>query len=89
MKRDAPDVFERFKAGRYKSVRAAAIDAGIPMPARSNQRSPYLSKDPNAAAQKLIDTFGDEWCAELCAELKRALFALMQAEGIAASPGGE
>jgi hypothetical protein len=45
--RDRPDIRERMKAGEYASVRAAAIDAGIPHVVRDS------AKEPNRACERI------------------------------------
>jgi hypothetical protein len=45
-------------------VRAAAIEGGI-VSAERTKRDPYLSKDPKAAAYKLVKTFGPDWCSHV------------------------
>jgi hypothetical protein len=49
---------------RFKSVRAAAIEAGIITPFPSLQL-----KEPAPTAQKLLDKMGQAWCLQLLEEL--------------------
>lgn len=49
--RDRPDILERMKAGEYKSVRAAALDAGIVQPRIS------IPTDVDGAARALARKF--------------------------------
>lgn len=58
-----PGTWDAFKAGEYMSVHAAAKAAGI-APERS-KRDPYLAQDTHKAAQRLIATFGPDWCRDL------------------------
>ena len=65
--RDRPDILERMKAGEYKSVRSAAIDAGIIDPDKSKRYS--LPTDPIAAARYLQSRVDAGWLATFVAEL--------------------
>ena len=67
--RDAPEIFERVKAGEFKSARAAAIDAGIIKDIPSVQL-----KDPASTAQKLLAKKGKAWCLQLMGELSELTF---------------
>lgn len=69
--RDRPDILERMKAGEYKSVRAAAIDAGIVDPEKSKRYS--LPADPTAAARYLLTRVDAGWVATFVAELMKAV----------------
>lgn len=65
--RDRPDILERMKAGEYKSVRSAAIDAGIIDPDKTRRYS--LPTDPTAAARYLLARVDAGWIASFVAEL--------------------
>ena len=65
--RDRPDILERMKAGEYKSVRSAAIDAGIIDPDKTKRYS--LPTDPTAAARYLLTRVDAGWIATFVAEL--------------------
>lgn len=65
--RDRPDILERMKAGEYKSVRSAAIDAGIIDPDKTRRYS--LPTDPIAAARYLQTRVDARWVATFVAEL--------------------
>ena len=65
--RDRPDILDRMKAGEYKSVRSAAIDAGIIDPDKSRRYS--LPTDPLAAARYLQARVDAGWLATFVAEL--------------------
>lgn len=69
--RDRPDILERMKAGEYKSVRSAAIDAGIVDPEKSKRYS--LPADPTAAARYLLTRVDPSWVATFVAELVKAV----------------
>lgn len=63
--RDQPDLLNEIGHGkRFKSARAAAIEAGIITPFPSLQL-----KDPAPTAQKLLDKKGHAWCLQLLEEL--------------------
>lgn len=72
LKRDAPEIYEKWKAGKYPSTRAAAVDAGIVTPERT-KRDPYLPQDATRAADKLMTTFGSQWCNELTCALRELI----------------
>jgi hypothetical protein len=55
--RDRPDILEGMKQGKYKSVRAAAIDAGIIEPKQRYQ----LPTDATAAGRYLAGRVDNEW----------------------------
>ena len=55
------------KAGEYKSVRSAAIDAGIIDPDKTKRYS--LPTDPTAAARYLLTRVDAGWIATFVAEL--------------------
>ncbi len=55
--RDRPDILERMKTGEYRSVRQAAIEAGI-----VNAKTRYsLPSDPIAAGRYLAQRVDDAW----------------------------
>lgn len=60
--RDRPDILERMKQGLYRSVRAAAIDAGIIDPEKSKRHQ--LPTDPVAAGRYLAQRVDSEWMLE-------------------------
>jgi hypothetical protein len=63
--RDQPDLLGEIGHGkRFKSARAAAIEAGIITPFPSLQL-----KEPLPTAQKLLAKKGQEWCLQLMEEL--------------------
>lgn len=63
--RDQPDLLNEIGSDkRFKSARAAAIEAGIITPFPSLQL-----KDPAPTAQKLLDKKGQAWCLQLLEEL--------------------
>jgi hypothetical protein len=63
--RDQPDLLNEIGQGkRFKSARAAAIEAGIITPFPSLQL-----KEPAPTAQKLLDKKGQAWCLQLLEEL--------------------
>jgi hypothetical protein len=63
--RDQPDLLNEIGSGkRFKSARAAAIEAGIITPFPSLQL-----KEPAPTAQKLLDKKGQAWCLQLLEEL--------------------
>lgn len=63
--RDQPDLLNEIGHGkRFKSARAAAIEAGIITPFPSLQL-----KDPAPTAQKLLNKMGQAWCLRLLEEL--------------------
>lgn len=63
--RDQPDLLDEIGSNkRFKSARAAAIEAGIITPFPSLQL-----KDPAPTAQKLLDKKGHAWCLQLLEEL--------------------
>ena len=63
--RDQPKLLDEIgPSKRFKSVRAAAIEAGIIIPFPSLQL-----KDPLPTAQKLLAKKGKEWCLQLLDEL--------------------
>lgn len=66
LRRDAPDIADALERGEHRSVRAAAIEAGIITPFPSLQL-----KDPAPTAQKLLAKKGQEWCLQLLEELSK------------------
>jgi hypothetical protein len=68
--RDRPDLMPDIgKNKRFKSARAAAIEAGIITPFPSLQL-----KEPLPTAQKLLAKKGKEWCLQLLDELSALVF---------------
>jgi hypothetical protein len=68
--RDQPKLLEEIGHGkRFKSARAAAIEAGIITPFPSLQL-----KEPVPTAQKLLAKKGKEWCLQLLDELSALVF---------------
>jgi hypothetical protein len=68
--RDQPDLLNEIGLGkRFKSARAAAIEAGIIIPFPSLQL-----KEPIPTAQKLLAKKGKEWCLQLLDELSALVF---------------
>ena len=57
--RDRPDILERMKAGEYRSVRSAAIDAGIIDPDKTKRYQ--LPTDPTKAGKYLAERVDAEW----------------------------
>lgn len=67
--RDRPDILEDMKAGKYRSVRQAAIEAGI-----VNARTRYsLPDDPQAAGRYLAQRVDKEWLLTLVDEYMKAI----------------
>lgn len=64
--RDHPDVHEKMKAGEFRSVRAAAIEAGIVKPKSQ-------PKDPVSLAEELKRRYPKEFLAELASVLLSSL----------------
>lgn len=60
--RDNPAILEGMKQGKYRSVRAAAIDAGIIDPDKT--RRYQLPTDPAAAGRYLAQRVNAEWMLE-------------------------
>jgi hypothetical protein len=68
--RDQPSLLDEIGSGkRFKSARAAAIEAGIITPFPSLQL-----KEPVPTAQKLLAKKGKEWCLQLLDELSALVF---------------
>lgn len=68
--RDRPELLDDIgKNKRFKSARAAAIEAGIITPFPSLQL-----KDPAPTAKKLFDKKGRAWCLQLLEELSEIAF---------------
>jgi hypothetical protein len=65
--RDRPDILERMKAGEYRSVRAAAKDAGIV------KEKIQVPKEPEGAARLLLKHFGAKQIKELIRLLSEGL----------------
>ena len=57
--RDRPDILEEMKQGKYKSVRAAAIDAGIVDPNKTKRFQ--IPTDPAAAGKYMAQRVDKEW----------------------------
>ena len=57
--RDNPEILEGMKQGKYRSVRAAAIDAGIIDPDKTRRHQ--LPTDPAAAGRYLAQRVDHEW----------------------------
>jgi len=69
--RDRPDLFSEIGPGkRFKSARAAAIEAGIITPFPSLQL-----KEPVPTAQKLLAKKGKGWCLQLLEALSELVLA--------------
>lgn len=67
--RDRPDILEDMKQGKYRSVRQAAIEAGI-----VNARTRYsLPDDPQAAGRYLAQRVDKEWLLTLVDEYMKAI----------------
>jgi hypothetical protein len=69
--RDRPDILEDMKQGKYKSVRAAAIDAGIIDPEKTKRHQ--LPTDPTAAGRYLAYRVDKEWMLECVDSFMREL----------------
>lgn len=67
--RDRPDILEDMKQGKYRSVRQAAIEAGIVTP--STRYS--LPSDPIAAAHYLAQRVDKEWLQTMVDELMKQI----------------
>jgi hypothetical protein len=65
--RDRPDILERMKAGEFRSVRAAALEAGIVKPTVS------FELEPESASRALIRHFDAGQLRQIITELERAL----------------
>jgi hypothetical protein len=57
--RDRPDILERMKAGEFKSVRQAALEAGLITPEFS------IPIEPQGAARRILNRFSGEPLREL------------------------
>jgi len=57
IQRDNPTIYERLRRGEYRSVRAAAIDAGIVKPTVRYS----LPSDPEAAGRYLAERVDEAW----------------------------
>lgn len=67
--RDKPEILRRFNAGEYRSVRQAAIEAGI-----VNAKTRYsLPDDPVAAGRYLAQRVDKEWLLALVGELMKSI----------------
>ena len=70
--RDRPDILERMKSGEFKSVRAAAIEAGI---VQDSGKMTISTQDPIKAAATIRRAMADgkidmEYFDRLCSEVK-------------------
>ena len=63
LQRDRPDIYQRYKAGEFKSVRAACMEAGI-APALLT-----LTKDAITSAQRIQEQRSQDWINDLIAAL--------------------
>ena len=63
--RDRPDILEGMKAGKFRSVNAAALAAGINRP-----RATFYTDSPAAAARAILRHFQGERLQELIRCLK-------------------
>lgn len=68
--RDHPEILEDMKQGKYRSVRAAAIDAGIVDPEKTKRYQ--LPTDPAAAGRYLAQRVDAEWMLECYDAFMRA-----------------
>lgn len=67
--RDHPDILEDMKEGKYRSVRQAAIEAGI-----VNARTRYsLPDDPIAAGRYLAQRVDKEWLLSMVDEFMKSI----------------
>jgi hypothetical protein len=69
--RDRPDILEAMKQGKYRSVRQAAIEAGI---VQARQRY-SLPDDPIAAGKYLAQRVDKEWLLAMVDEYMKAIEA--------------
>ena len=68
--RDHPELAQALERGELRSVRSAAVEAGIIKPS-----PPSLQlKEPAPTAQKLLAKKGKEWCLALMEELSELVF---------------
>jgi hypothetical protein len=65
LRRDSPDHAAAFDRGEYRSIRAAAIAAGIVNPTAQL----VLTKDPLASAQRVLEHRDPDWISEFIAAL--------------------
>lgn len=65
LKRDAPELFQQLEAGAIKSVRAAAVEAGIVKDVPTVRLT-----EPEKAAASIVARMGSEWAAHLTAALQ-------------------
>lgn len=68
LRRDAPELADALDRGEIKSVRSAAIAAGIITSFPS-----IALKDPAHAAQRMLDRKGQAWCIQLLEELSELI----------------
>lgn len=72
--RDHPDIHERMKAGEFKSVRAAAIEAGIVKPNSRVTISVSQSETPEQFAAKILERFDRDFLEGLKALTEKRRF---------------
>jgi hypothetical protein len=65
LRRDAPDHAQALERGDYRSVRAAAIAAGIITPTAQL----VLTKDPVTSACRVLEQRDPDWVSEFCSSL--------------------
>jgi hypothetical protein len=61
LRRDAPEVAEALERGEHRSIRAAAIEAGIIKPVPTVRLVP----DPTRAAASIVERMDRPWCVAL------------------------
>lgn len=61
LRRDAPDVADALERGEHRSIRAAAIEAGIIKPVPTVRLVP----DPTRAAASIVERMDRTWCVAL------------------------
>lgn len=59
LKRDHPDIAAAVEQGKYRSIRAAALEAGIV------KKTLTVPNDPERAARSIVRNFGKEFAEEL------------------------
>lgn len=67
--RDRPDILEEMKQGKYRSVRQAAIDAGIVKP----QTRYSLPDEPKQAGRYLAQRVDKDWMMDMFDEYMKAI----------------
>jgi len=75
LQRDRPDLYELWKAGEYKSVRAACLAAGFAPVALA------LTKDPFTSAQRIQEQRGQDWINDLVGALSPGALSATQSAG--------